>query len=95
MKRSKKKHYEHPDVTRRLIALRKMHTENQAEFSRWLDTSPTVWNNIEQGFPLSRGLMLKLTFQFDWLSLDWLFFGEARAMPKAIQRRLDEIAGSA
>jgi hypothetical protein len=73
----------------RVIHLRKVlgyPTSNS--FAVFLGVSPTRWNNVENGTPLSRDLVFRLVRAIPGLTSDWLYFGNSDGMPFELARRL-------
>ncbi|MDA9539235.1 MULTISPECIES: helix-turn-helix domain-containing protein [Bradyrhizobium] len=62
---------------RRLRLLRHIVSgENQKEFARRLGISATRWNNLEQGYPMSRDMALLLMQRLPGMSVEWLWLGK-------------------
>lgn len=62
----------------------------QVRFAVWLGITPKRWNNVERGFPVSRGLADKLIKKFPGLTLDWIYHGSESGLTGAILKRLAE-----
>jgi hypothetical protein len=48
------------------------------------------WNNLENGYPLSKEFALLLVRRMSGLSLDWLYFGRTDGLSDGMGQRLGE-----
>ena len=92
MKRSfkeRERERESEDVTHRLSVIRKYVVgDNQAEFARRLGITPSRWNNLERGWPLSMQVALMLVNTVDGLTMSYITHGLTGDMPKPLARQL-------
>lgn len=80
-------------VGRRLRHLRQALGYRHANtFAAWLGIPSSRWNNLENGYPLSKEVAFLLVRKISGLSLDWLYFGRTDALSMRIGRRLGEFA---
>jgi hypothetical protein len=59
-------------------------------FAAYLGVPPTRWNNLENGFPLSKEISFLLLRKVSGLSLDWLYFGRTDGLSERLGQRLGE-----
>lgn len=87
----------HPDgknspVARRCRDVREMFRESQVDFAKRIKVGYQRWNNVENGYPLSKDLARKLTRAVPGLTSDWLDEGHARLLPLHLAQRLSQAA---
>jgi hypothetical protein len=61
-------------------------------FAGFLDVGVNRWINVENGFPLSKDLALKIVQRVPGLTLDWLYLGKDDGLPFHLARKLGETA---
>jgi hypothetical protein len=61
-------------------------------FAAFLGIPPSRWNNLENGFPLSKEVAFLLVRRISGLSLDWLYFGRTDGLSMRLGRQLGEFA---
>jgi plasmid maintenance system antidote protein VapI len=82
------------DETKRLIALRELHSgDNQTAFATLIGIDVKRWNNFERGSPLSKEIAFILVKKFPGLTTDWLWLGKEEGLPSRLQRELAEAVG--
>ncbi len=59
-------------------------------FAAFLGIPSSRWNNLENGFPLSKEVAFLLVRRISGLSLDWLWFGKTDGLSYRIGHRLGE-----
>ncbi len=62
--------------------------DNQSAFARSLGIKPNSWNNYENGYLPSRGVIELLCKRFPGLSSDWLLFGNPGLLSASITDKL-------
>ena len=76
-------------IRRRLVVIRTYAAgSNQAEFARRLGISPTRWNNIERGFPLTLKLAFLLIKTVPGLTIEYITHGALDRMQTPVKRQL-------
>jgi hypothetical protein len=79
----------HDPVAQRLRLLRKaVFGENSTAFAARLGISMQRMNNFENGYPLSLEVAARIRAAVPGMTLDWLFFGDERALPLDLVQRL-------
>jgi transcriptional regulator with XRE-family HTH domain len=59
-------------------------------FAHFLGVPATRWNNLENGFPLSKEVAFLLLRRVSGLSLDWLYLGRTDGLSMRLGRKLGE-----
>lgn len=76
-------------VGRRLRHLRKsLGYEYASTFARSLGIQDNRWNNLENGYPLSKEIAFLLVRKISGLSLDWLYYGKTDGLSERLGQRL-------
>jgi transcriptional regulator with XRE-family HTH domain len=79
-------------VGRRLRHLRKRLDYTHANtFAAFLGVPASRWNNLENGYPLSKEVAFLLLRKVPGLSLDWLYLGRTDGLSIRLGRRLGEL----
>jgi hypothetical protein len=79
-------------IRRRLVVIRThVSGSNQAAFARTLGISPTRWNNIERGFPLTLNLLFLLTKTVPGLTPEYVTHGSLERMQSILKRQLSTL----
>lgn len=66
---------------------------SQTEFAEWLGIGRNRWNNIENGYPVSRQLSELLQEKIVGLSGDWISKGDPSSLSVVLAGKLDELPG--
>ena len=78
-------------VGRRLRHLRQALNYRHANtFAHFLGIADNRWNNLENGYPLSKEVAFLLVQKVSGLSLDWLYYGRTDGLSKSLGQRLGE-----
>ena len=81
-------------IGRRLRHLRQaLNYRHGNTFAAFLGIPATRWNNLENGYPLSKEVAFLLVRKVSGLSLDWLYFGKTDGLSMRLGQRLGEFAG--
>lgn len=73
----------------RMVRLREfMGYEQSAAFAAFLGMSPQRWNNLENGFPVSKAVAFLLVRKVPGLTTDWVWFGKVEGLPVQLAREL-------
>ena len=76
-------------IGRRLRHLRKsLGYEYANTFARYLGIQDNRWNNLENGYPLSKEIAFLLVRKVSGLDLNWLFLGRTDGLSRALAQRL-------
>ena len=78
--------------TYRLRLLREaMSGENQIEFAERIGIPSKRWNAYECGYPLPREAAMQLMEKFDEISIEWIWYGETRTLPKEFREKIERL----
>ena len=78
-------------VGRRLRHLRKsLGYEYAKDFAHYLGIQDNRWNNLENGYPLSKEIAFLLRRKVSGLSVEWLWFGNTDGLSQSLGQRLGE-----
>jgi hypothetical protein len=76
----------------RLVRLREaLGYPTATAFAKFLDVGQQRWANFENGFPLSREIIIRLVQSVPGLTSDWLYFGKSGGLPVDLARLLGEL----
>lgn len=79
-------------IGKRLRHLRQMRGYRHGNtFAAFLGIPSTRWNNLENGYPLSKEVAFLLVRKVPGLSLDWLYFGKTDGLSIRLARQLGEL----
>ncbi len=56
-----------------------------------LHMEPTRWNNIEQGYPISKAIAFQLVRAVPGLTTDWVWFGKTDGLPLRLAQELEPL----
>jgi hypothetical protein len=63
---------------------------SQVEFARWLGVGYSRWNNVENGFPVSRSLFRELKRKIPGITTAWIDDGDWLSLPGHVSKLLRE-----
>jgi hypothetical protein len=78
-------------IRRRLVAIRKVVCgDNQAAFARHLRITAPRWHNLENGYPVSIGIVMALMRSVEGMTSSYILEGQTERMPKKLVHQLSE-----
>jgi hypothetical protein len=78
----------HPTAQRLRLLRDAIFNENSSAFARRLGISVQRMGNFENGYQLSLEVADRIRAAVPGMSLDWLYYGDERALPMVLVQRL-------
>lgn len=83
-----------PAIAARMRLLRQVTGLTQTDFARSIDTSRTVWNNVETEFArIGVDTAMRVRDRYR-VTLDCIYFGDNQSLPHGLAKKVEEAAGA-